>query len=294
MHDHSLDARHDFGDAADVIRALHPDEPLILNRPAAAARAARFFVEKFPGKSLYAVKANPSPDLLHILWDSGITHYDVASLAEVRLVRATLPDAHLCFMHPIKTPRAIAEAYHRYGVKTFSLDTAEELTKIVNACRDDAGEPATDLRLLVRIRVSSEYAQLSLAAKFGVDLTEAGALLQATRQHCDWLGICFHVGSQAMTPFAYVQALERARAAIADAGVVIDMVDVGGGFPSVYPDMEPPPLEDYFEVIHRHFYALPIAYNAELWCEPGRALCAEYSSLLVQVEKRRGTRTLHQ
>ncbi len=52
--------------------------------------------------------------------------------------------------------------------------------------------------------------------------------------------------------------------------------------------MEPPPLEDYFQIIHQHFYALPIAYNAELWCEPGRALCAEYSSLIVKVEKRRG------
>ena len=90
-----------------------------------------------------------------------------------------------------------------------------------------------------------------------------------------------------MTPFAYVQALERVRIAIAEASVVIDMVDVGGGFPSAYPDMDPPPLEDYFAIIHRQFYALPIAYNAELWCEPGRALCAEYSSVIVRVEKRR-------
>ena len=91
-----------------------------------------------------------------------------------------------------------------------------------------------------------------------------------------------------MSPFAFVQAMDRTRAAIAEAGVVIDMVDVGGGFPSVYPGMEPPPLEDYFQIIHQHFEALPIAYNAELWCEPGRALAAEYSSMIVQVEKRRG------
>ena len=91
-----------------------------------------------------------------------------------------------------------------------------------------------------------------------------------------------------MTPCAYVQALERVRIAIGEASVVIDMIDVGGGFPSVYPGMEPPPLEDYFQIIHQNFYNLPIAYNAELWCEPGRALCAEYSSLIVKVEKRRG------
>jgi ornithine decarboxylase len=277
-----------YPDARSVVRALQPDEPIILNRPHAAARAARFFVEKFPGKSLYAVKANPSPDLIRVLWDNGVTHYDVASIAEVRLVRATLPGATLCFMHPVKAPSAIREAYHVHGVRTFSLDSVEELEKIVEACRDEAGEAPQDLRLCVRLRVSSEYSELSLASKFGCDLTEAPELLQQARQHADWLGVCFHVGSQAMTPFAYVQALERVRVAIGEASVVIDMIDVGGGFPSVYPGMEPPPLEDYFQIIHQNFYNLPIAYNAELWCEPGRALCAEYSSLIVKVEKRRG------
>lgn len=283
----SLELHHHL-DASAVVRALSPDEPVILNRPHAAARAARFFATKFPGRSLYAVKANPSADLIEILWGAGITHYDVASIAEVRLVRATLPQATLCFMHPVKTASAIREAYFVHGVRTFSLDTREELAKIVAATIDCEGNPATDLRLCVRLRVSSEYSELSLASKFGIDLADAGPLLQETRQVADWLGVCFHVGSQAMTPFAYVQALERVRAAIADAGVVIDMIDVGGGFPSVYPGMEPPPLEDYFAIIHRHFEALPIAYNAELWCEPGRALSAEYNSLIVKVEKRRG------
>ena len=279
---------HQYPDAPAVARALAPDEPVILNRPHAAARAARFFATKFPGKSLYAVKANPSADLIRVLWDNGISHYDVASITEVRLVRETLPEATLCYMHPVKPASAIREAYFDHGVRTFSLDSHEELQKILAATADEDGELAADLRLCVRLRVSSEYSELSLASKFGIDLADAGGLLQATRQVADWLGVCFHVGSQAMTPFAYVQALERARAAIADAGVVIDMIDVGGGFPSCYPGMEPPPLEDYFAIINRHFEALPIAYNAELWCEPGRALSAEYNSLIVKVEKRRG------
>ncbi|MCZ8017707.1 type III PLP-dependent enzyme [Novosphingobium sp.] len=279
---------HQYPDALSVVRALAPDEPVILNRPHAAARAARFFTEKFPGQSLYAVKANPSPDLLKVLWDAGVTHYDVASIAEVRQVRATLPEAVLCFMHPVKTRSAIAEAYKVHGVRVFSLDTQEELEKIVAATADEAGNPATDLSLCVRLRVSSDYSELSLAAKFGVDLADAAPLLQATRQVADALGICFHVGSQAMTPFAYVQAMERVRAAIVDASVTVDIVDVGGGFPSVYPGMEPPPLEDYFGVIHRAFESLPVSYSSELWCEPGRALCAEYNSMIVRVEKRRG------
>lgn len=275
---------HHFLDASAVVRALSPDEPVILNRPHAAARAARFFVEKFPGTSLYAVKANPSTELLRVLWGAGITHYDVASIAEVRLVRALLPEAVLCFMHPIKTKSAIAEAYKVHGVRTFSLDSHEELAKIV-----EATDGAEDLSLCVRLRVSSDYSELSLASKFGIDLVDAAPLLQATRQVADALGICFHVGSQAMTPFAYVQALERVRAAIVEAAVTVDIVDVGGGFPSIYPGMEPPPLEDFFGAIHRATESLPVSYSSELWCEPGRALCAEYNSLVVRVEKGRGT-----
>jgi ornithine decarboxylase len=111
----------------------------------------------------------------------------------------------------------------------------------------------------------------------------------ATRQAADALGICFHVGSQAMSPAAYSDAMARVRSAILEAAVTVDIVDVGGGFPSVYPGMEPPALENYFSVIHAGFEALPISYSAELWCEPGRALCAEYASLVVRVEKRRGS-----
>lgn len=279
---------HIHPDALAVVRASAPEQPAILNRPHAAARAARFFVEKFPGKSLYAVKANPSADLIRILWDSGVTHYDVASIAEVRLVRETLPEAVLCFMHPVKAPSAIREAYRTYGVRVFSLDSLEELEKIKAATADAEGKVPEDLTLCVRLRVSSEYSELSLASKFGCDLANAAELLQATRQVADSLGVCFHVGSQSMSPHAYVQALERVRAAIVDASVLVDIIDVGGGFPSIYPGMEPPPLEDYFGVIDRTYESLPVSYSAELWCEPGRALCAEYNSMIVRVERRRG------
>ena len=274
---------HTHHSALGLATALRPAQPVTLIRPHAAVRAARFFVEKFPGKSLYAVKANPSPDLIRLLSESGITHFDTASLNEVRLVREIAPDATLCFMHPIKAEEAIAEAYFEHGVRIFSLDSLEELDKIVRATKG-----ATDLTLCVRIRVSSEHSKLSLAAKFGADPAEMKQLLIATRQVADALGICFHVGSQAMSPKAYVDAMERVRAAIVESAVTVDVVDVGGGFPSIYPGMEPPALERYFDAIHRSFEDLPVSYSSELWCEPGRALSAEYSSLIVRVERRRG------
>jgi ornithine decarboxylase len=232
---------------------------------------------------MYAVKANPSPDLILLLWEGGVRHFDVASIAEVRLVRGLLPEATLCFMHPVKSPEAITEAYFEHGVRTFSLDDMAELNKVVAAT-----QAASDLTLCVRLRVSSSYAKLSLASKFGVGVEDAAPLLMAARQASDALGICFHVGSQAMSPAAYSDAMALVRAAIVAAGVTVDVVDVGGGFPSIYPGMEPGEMTRYFDVIHAAFEALPISYSAELWCEPGRALAAEYASIIVRVEQRRG------
>lgn len=274
---------HNDHSALGVAATLQPASPVTCIRPHAAAKAARFFGEKFPGKVLYAVKANPTPELIRVLWENGVTHFDVASIAEVRRVREMLPEATLCYMHPVKPAEAIAEAYEKHGVRTFSLDSHEELEKIMAATNN-----ATDLTLCVRLRVSSGHSKLSLASKFGVSVEDAPALLLATRQAADSLGVCFHVGSQAMSPQAYADALAIAKTAIVQAGVTVDVMDVGGGFPSVYPGMTPPPLETYFEVIKTHFEDLPISYSAELWCEPGRALCAEYSSVVVRVEKRQG------
>src|ERR1044072_7906633 len=180
---------HPHRSARGLAAALRPVQPVTLIRPHAARRAARFFAEKFPGRSLYAVKANPSPDLLRILWEEGVSHSDVASIAEVRLVAETLPQAVLCFMHPVKAEEAIAEAYFTHGVRTFSLDTEEELEKIARATATQ-GAAATDLNLLVRIRVSSDHAKLSLAAKFGAQPHEMKALLMAARQAPAALGHC--------------------------------------------------------------------------------------------------------
>jgi ornithine decarboxylase len=170
------------------------------------------------------VKANPSPDLLRVLWDAGVTHYDVASITEVRLVRSVLPEATLCFMHPVKAPRAIAEAYKTYGVRTFSLDRS---TNWKRSAKPPMAPGSDALRAPARLFGAFE---LSLASKFGCDLVDARELLQQTRQLADSLGVCFHVGSQAMSPHAYVLALEKARAAIVDAAVTVDIIDVGGGF----------------------------------------------------------------
>ena len=221
---------------------------------------------------------------METLYANGITGFDVASVPEIELVAQHAPGAAMAFMHPVKNRRAISAAYFDHGVKTFSLDTHEELEKIL-----DATGQAKDLTLIVRMAVSTDGATYPLAGKFGIDSFHAPALLLATRRATqDRMGVSFHVGSQCMRPTAYQAAMSQVSRSLVRAGVIADIVDVGGGFPSVYPGMVPPPMDDYVDSIHRGFEDMSVPETTELWCEPGRALVAEASSLLAQVELRKG------
>ena len=248
------------------------------------AVAARWFQDKFEGDVFYAVKANPSPWVIETLVKSGVNSFDVASIPEIELVSGCSPSARMAFMHPVKSRKAIAEAYQRFGVKIFALDTHEELQKILEATGG-----AGDLTLIVRLAVVAEGASYSLSGKFGVDLHEAPALLLAARAATTGkMGVSFHVGSQCMRPTAYQAAMAQASRAIVRAGVLVDIVDIGGGFPSVYPGMVPPDMSDYIDSIQRGFADMTVHEETELWCEPGRALVAEASSILTKVELRKG------
>jgi ornithine decarboxylase len=253
-------------------------------RPEAVAVAATWFQTNFKGDVLYAVKANPSPWVIEALWDAGVRVFDVASMPEIELVAAAAPGAKMAFMHPVKSRAAIASAYHDFGVRTFALDTHEELAKILEATGG-----AEDLDLIVRLAVNAAGAQYALGGKFGVDLDQAPSLLLATRRATSGLmGVSFHVGSQCMRPTAYQAAMAQASRALVRAGVFADIVDVGGGFPSVYPGMIPPDMSDYMDSIHRGFAEMMVHETTELWCEPGRALVAESTSILCKVELKKG------
>lgn len=274
-----------YQNAAQLAARIQPQDPVFCTRPHAATAAARWFLTNFPGETFYAVKANPSSWLLKTLYAAGVTRFEVASIAEVRLIAGLFPDATIAFMHPVKAREAIAEAYHQHGVRTFSLDCDDELEKIL-----DATGQAKDLTLCVRLAVSNAHAKISLARKFGASGEEAVELLRKVRLATPRLGVAFHVGSQTMSPDAYVAAIDTVEQVVVQAGVIVDVLDVGGGFPSAYPGMFPPPLETYAAAIKARFEKMLVAENCVLWCEPGRALSAESSSLIVRVEARKGDR----
>lgn len=269
----------------DLVRERSPERPVALVRPRSVSVAARWFQDNLKADVFYAVKANPSRWVIETLVEAGVTGFDVASLAEIELVRSVSADVRLAFMHPVKSRSAITKAYFDHGVRTFSLDCEDELRKIL-----DATGGAADLNLLVRMGVSADGAAYSLSGKFGVSPDQAPSLLLATRRAVKdgLMGVCFHVGSQCMRPTAYQAAMAQVGRAISRAGVIVDIVDVGGGFPSVYPGMVPPDLQEYADAIHRGFNEMPVSETTELWCEPGRSLVAESSSILARVDLRKG------
>ncbi|HEY3696887.1 type III PLP-dependent enzyme [Phenylobacterium sp.] len=275
---------HTYHTPLDLVRERSPERPVAFARPGAVAVAARWFQENFKGDVFYAVKANPSPWVIETLVANGVTSFDVASIPEIELVSRFAPGSRMAFMHPVKSRKAIASAYFDHGVRTFALDTHEELAKILDA----TGE-AEDLNLMVRLAVAAEGAAYSLSGKFGVEAHDAPALLLAARRATqDLMGVSFHVGSQCMRPTAYQAAMSQASRALVRAGVFADVVDVGGGFPSVYPGMIPPDMGDYLDSIDRGFAEMMVHEATGLWCEPGRALVAEASSILTKVELKKG------
>lgn len=272
-----------YKDAAQLSALTKPQDPVFCLRPHAATQAAQFFVNTFPGQTFYAVKANPSPWLLKALYRAGVTRFEVASLAEARLIHDLFPSADIAFMNPIKSGEAIKTAYQDLGVRIFALDSQEELDKIFHVLKG-----ADDLTLCIRHKVENPTAKMSLNDKFGVEGEAAAHLMQQARHKAARLGVAFHVGSQTMSPEAYVAALNVVEQTIIRAGVIVDVLDVGGGFPAIYPGMTPPPLAAYFSAIAGRFREMLVAENCTLWCEPGRALSAEAASLIVRVEARKG------
>jgi ornithine decarboxylase len=270
----------------DLVATCRPEEPMHCLRPDTLAATARDFLAGFPGEVLYAVKCNPEPAVLRALWEGGVRHFDCASPGEVALVRQMFADAAIHFMHPVKARGAIREAWARDGVRDFALDSFDELAKLRSeiAATDVAGE----LGLVVRLALPKGNAVLDLSGKFGARPEVAAALLVAARRHTARLGISFHVGSQCLDPLAWRAALRLVDQVIRAAGVRIDIIDVGGGFPVAYPDVEPPAMGAFFAEIEEGFEKLALPATTQLWAEPGRALVAGGGSVVLHVQARRG------
>ncbi len=271
-----------FKTVEDLVSQLRPEKPVYCIRKNSILSASKFFQKKFPGKILYAVKTNPHPEVIKTLIKSGIDQFDVASIEEIKAVRKFSKFAKCSFMHTVKSKESISEAYFNYGVKTFALDTKDELIKII-----ESTSGGKDLELFVRVAVSNEHAEIDLSKKFGALNSESAGLLRLVKEHSHKVGLSFHVGSQCMHPISYTKGINEIRNIIKKTKIVPDYLNVGGGFPTIYPDLIPRSLENYFKEIKQSLENLNLNKLPEIICEPGRALVAESGSTIVRINLRK-------
>ena len=271
-----------FKSVDELINQLKPEQPIYCIRKKSIQSASTYFRNKFPGKVLYAVKTNPHPKVLKTIVESGIENFDVASIQEIKDIRAINPNAKCSYMHSVKSRESIKEAYFNYNVKAFSLDTKDELIKIIETTNE-----AKDLELFVRVAVSNEHAEIDLSTKFGASISEATALLRLTKQYAKKIGLSFHVGSQCMHPISYTKGIADLGIIIKKTKIIPDYINIGGGFPAIYPDLVPQSLDNYFEEIKKGLSDLKLEKLPEILCEPGRALVAESGSTIVRVNLRK-------
>ena len=271
-----------FKSVDEIVSQLKPVGPVYCIRKKSIQVASKTFQSKFSGKILYAVKTNPHPEILKTILQSGIDNFDVASIKEIEDINKISPKAKCFFMHPVKSRENIKEAYFKYNVKTFSLDTKDELIKIIESTNH-----AKDLELFVRVSVSNEHAEIDLSKKFGALNTEALGLLRLTKQYSKKIGLSFHVGSQCMHPISYAKGITEIGNIIKKTKILPDYINVGGGFPTIYPDLVPQSLDNYFEEIKKSLENLKLEKFPEIICEPGRALVAESGSTIVRVNLRK-------
>ena len=267
-----------FKNVDKLVSQLKPSNPVYCIRGETLKKASKYFQKNFKGKILYAVKTNPNKFVLKTLYESGIKNFDIASIKEIKTIKEIAPEAKCHYMNTIKSRESIKEAYFNYGIRSFSLDTKDELIKIL-----DSTNKAKDLELFVRISVSNEHAEIDLSKKFGAVNTEAIGLLRLAKQHSKKIGLSFHVGSQCMHPISYVKGIDEINNIIKKTKIEPDYINVGGGFPSIYPDLIPQSLKKYFNEIEKSLSKLQLRKKPEIICEPGRALVAESGSTIVKV-----------
>ena len=267
-----------FKSVEELVNQLKPNNPVYCIRKHSIIVASKYFQKKFPGKVLYAVKTNPHPEVLKTIIESGINSFDVASIKEIETIKKISPKAKCSFMHTVKSRESIKEAYFKYGVNTFSLDTKDELVKIIESTNH-----AKDLELVVRVLVSNEHAEIDLSKKFGAIYSEAIGLLRLTKQYAKKIGLSFHVGSQCMHPISYSKGIMEIGKVIKKSKITPDYINVGGGFPTIYPDLISQPLDNYFTEIKKSLSNLNLENNPKVICEPGRAIVAESGSTIVKV-----------
>lgn len=238
----------------------------------------------------YALKCNPSPEIVTTLMGAG-TNFEVASFGELELLlKCGVQGQDVLYSNTIKPARHIVQAVDA-GVWRFAFDSENELYKIATQ--------APGSSVYVRLRVDDSTSRFPLGRKFGAEAQTARALMLLARElGLVPYGLTFHVGSQCTTPSAWRSALaaaSRLMHRLAEDGIILRMVDLGGGFPARYVDPLVP-IEEFGRVINSALEEVLPFRPETIIIEPGRYLVAESAVLVSSVlgrEERAGEEWLY-
>lgn len=271
----------------DFLRAHQPESPVLLFAPEALQAKAQEFIAGFPGMVTYAVKSNPDPMVVANLAAAGIRGFDVASPAEIEMVSALAPDAAMHFNNPVRSRKEIAFA-RDHGVVSYSVDSRTELAKLMEIVPPDAVPGGVEIT--ARFKLPVQGAAYNFGAKFGATKELAAELLAEIAAHGYRASLTFHPGTQCSDPSAWESYIHAAADIAKGAGVRIERLNVGGGYPSHRDADKAPPLADIFATIDRATTEAFGADRPQLVCEPGRGLVGDAFALIAQIKAIRDDR----
>ncbi|MCP3056454.1 ornithine/lysine decarboxylase [Aurantimonas marianensis] len=262
----------------DFLATRRPDGPCLVVDLDIVEDNFNAFRKALPDSAIfYAVKANPAPEVLRLLASLG-SNFDCASVAEIEMaLEAGATAKRISYGNTIKKERDIARA-HALGVSLFAVDCVEEVEKVARA--------APGARVFCRVLTDGEGAEWPLSRKFGCVPTMAiDVLMQANALGLTATGVSFHVGSQQTDTEAWDAAIADAKyvfEALADKGIVLTLVNMGGGFPTRYLK-DVPAASAYgqaiFASLSKHFgNRLP-----ETIIEPGRGMVGDAGVIKAEV-----------
>lgn len=278
------DSSSTFLSVAEFLQAHRPADPVYCVFPHEYAENTKRFVDGFPGRVLYAIKANDYPQAMAPIVEGGVRHFDCASLPEIETVNRHCTDATSYFMTPVRIRGTAAAAQSQFGVRHFLVDHATGIPLLANEI------DMPNSVVFARMAVSHESAMANLSKRFGAPPDDIPGIIESIAESGAEPALAFNVGSSVTSPDAYSHSLDITNAVLERLPVKIRLLDIGGGFPKGYPGFPVPPLDDYFSRIAQDIESLPLAENAEILAEPGRALAAPGMSAIAEVCLRKENR----
>lgn len=267
-----------------LILAKQPRKPVYCIYPHVYRDAAEHFVGNFPGRVLYAVKANNHPLVISALHDAGVRHFDCASVQEVETALSICADSTCYLMNPVRFDGDARKAQRDLGVRHFMIDHRSGLGPLLEEI--DASKSI----IFARMAVSHHSAMADLSSKFGAPPEDMPAILRMIREAGAEPALAFNVGTGVTEPEAYTYAMGIARDVLEQTPFPLRLLDIGGGFPRPYPGFVVPPLDEFFAAIRGIRHELPLSEDSEVLAEPGRGLSATGMSTITKVQLRKEDR----